>query len=58
MKTSRERSVVPVRIPVAAASGHARVEFGTPEPGVPENANPDARRLTFGLYDPVLIGGP
>jgi hypothetical protein len=50
--------VVPVQIPVATASGHAQVEFDTPEPGVPENANPDARRLTFGLYDPVLVGGP
>jgi len=44
----------PVTISFRAADGGARLEFSSDTPGRLENANPDARLIAFGLYDPKV----
>jgi len=52
-------AVGPAKLPVAisfrAAGGGAQLEFSTDAPARLENANPDARLIAFGIYDPKVI---
>jgi hypothetical protein len=45
---------LPVTLAFHAADGGAQLEFFSPTPGRLENANPDARLIAFGIYDPKV----